>query len=44
MLEFVFAGTMQKYDLTIRVDSEQEEAMRAFFAHNDWDFEKIGKF
>jgi len=23
---------------------EQEEAIRAFFAHNDWTFEKIGKY
>ena len=32
---------MSKYDLTIRVDGEQEEAIRAFFAHNDWNFEQI---
>jgi len=35
---------MQKYNLTIRVDREQEEAIRAFFAHNDWNFEQIGKY
>lgn len=33
---------MEKYKLTIRVDREQEEAVRAFFSHNDWNFEKIG--
>ena len=35
---------MEKYNLTIRVDRQQEEAVRAFFAHNDWNFEKLGKW
>jgi len=40
----LYACAMQKYDITIRVDREQEEAIRAFFAHQDWPFEEIGKY
>ena len=39
-----FVSIMDKYDLTIRVDREQEEAIRALFAHNKWNFEQIGKY
>jgi len=35
---------MNKYELTIVVDGDQEEAIRAFFAHNNWNFEKIGNY
>ena len=31
-----------KYTVTIRIDEEQEEVIKALFAHNNWDFEKIG--
>jgi len=35
---------MEKYNITIRIDREQEEAIRAFFADHDWTFEEIGKY
>ena len=38
------ASTMEKYTITIRIDREQEEAIRAFFAHQEWTFEEIGKY
>jgi len=40
----LIASTMEKYTITIRINREQEEAIRAFFAHQDWTFEEIGKY
>ena len=31
-------------DIHLRVNGEQEQAIRALFAHYNWDFELIGEF
>lgn len=31
------------YRLTLEVTEEQELAIQAFFAHSDWDFQRVGK-
>ena len=30
--------------MTLKLTSEQEEAIKAFFAHNEWEYKEIGKF
>ena len=35
---------MDGKEVTLKLTSEQEEAIKAFFAHNEWEYKEIGKF
>ena len=36
--------TMAKRRVTLDLSEEQEEAIKAFFAHNDWEFKEVGMY
>ena len=35
---------MAKRRVTLDLSEEQEAAIKAFFAHNDWEFEEVGMY